>query len=61
MAMLQELGRTGITVALVTHEPDIAQYASRVVVVKDGLILTDEKRTPIPAVVPELPPEAAAS
>jgi putative ABC transport system ATP-binding protein len=53
MAMLQELGRSGITVALVTHEPDIAQHASRVIVVKDGLILSDERRTPLPAIVPE--------
>ena len=29
-------GRAGITVVLVTHEPDIAEYASRVIVVKDG-------------------------
>ncbi|MFI5291097.1 MAG: ABC transporter ATP-binding protein, partial [Polyangia bacterium] len=28
MALFQELGQTGITVVLVTHEPDIAQYAS---------------------------------
>jgi putative ABC transport system ATP-binding protein len=59
MAMLQELGKTGITVALVTHEADIAQFASRVIVVKDGLILSDEKRTPVAAVVPE-PTEATA-
>jgi putative ABC transport system ATP-binding protein len=46
MALFQELGRTGITIALVTHEPDIAEYASRVIVVKDGLILSDERRVP---------------
>ena len=57
MAMLQELGRTGITVALVTHEPDIAEYASRVVVVKDGLILKDERHEPRPAIVPPATPE----
>jgi putative ABC transport system ATP-binding protein len=32
----------GITIALVTHEPDIAQYAKRVVVFKDGRIKRDE-------------------
>jgi putative ABC transport system ATP-binding protein len=53
MAMLQALAPTGITVALVTHEPDIAEYASRVVVVKDGLIVRDERREAKRAVVPE--------
>jgi putative ABC transport system ATP-binding protein len=46
MGMLQELGTQGITVALVTHAPDVAEYASRVVVVKDGNILSDETRAP---------------
>jgi putative ABC transport system ATP-binding protein len=46
MALFQELGRSGITVLLVTHEPDIAEYASRVLVVKDGLVISDERRTP---------------
>ncbi|MGA3119333.1 MAG: ABC transporter ATP-binding protein [Polyangiaceae bacterium] len=46
MAILQELGGQGITVVLVTHEPDVAQFATRVVVVKDGQVRTDERRTP---------------
>jgi putative ABC transport system ATP-binding protein len=49
MAMLQELCRAGITIALVTHEADIAEYASRVIVVKDGNILSDERRQPVEA------------
>jgi putative ABC transport system ATP-binding protein len=44
MAILQELEEQGITVALVTHAPDVAEFASRTVVVKDGNILSDEKR-----------------
>lgn len=44
MALFQELGSQGITVALVTHEPDIAEYATRVVVVRDGRIVTDRKQ-----------------
>jgi len=59
MAMLQALAPTGITVALVTHEPDIAEYASRVVVVKDGLIVKDEQREAKRAVVSEIPEEHA--
>ncbi|HXG93552.1 MAG TPA: ABC transporter ATP-binding protein [Blastocatellia bacterium] len=42
MDVFQRLNRErGITIALVTHEPDIAQYASRVVVFKDGRIKND--------------------
>ena len=46
MALFQELGQSGITIALVTHEPDIAIHASRVVVVKDGLVVSDQRQTP---------------
>jgi putative ABC transport system ATP-binding protein len=42
MDIFQRLNRErGITVALVTHEPDIAQYASRVILFKDGRIKRD--------------------
>jgi putative ABC transport system ATP-binding protein len=44
MAILQGLGATGITVVLVTHEPDIAAYARRVIAVRDGLIEEDRRR-----------------
>jgi putative ABC transport system ATP-binding protein len=44
MALFQELGRGGITVILVTHEPDIATYASRVVTMRDGLVRSDERQ-----------------
>ncbi len=47
MGLFQELGRAGITVILVTHEPDIAQYASRVLVMKDGRIVSDRRQTPL--------------
>ena len=56
MALFQELGRSGITVVLVTHEADIAQYASRVIVMRDGRILSDERQTPRAAVVPPATP-----
>src|SRR5215216_5706629 len=43
MDVFQRLNQErGITIALVTHEPDIAQYARRVVVFKDGRIRKDE-------------------
>jgi len=42
MDVFQYLNREqGITIALVTHEPDIAQYATRVVVFKDGKVRRD--------------------
>jgi len=41
MALFQELNAQGITVILVTHEPDIAQYAHRVVEIRDGRIIRD--------------------
>ena len=41
MALFQELNDQGITIVLVTHEPDVAQYAKRIVEVKDGRILRD--------------------
>jgi putative ABC transport system ATP-binding protein len=46
MALFQELGEAGITVVLVTHEPDISEYAGRIVVMRDGRILSDQHRTP---------------
>ena len=49
MALLQELGHSGMTVVLVTHEPDIAAYASRVIVMRDGHIVSDENHTPVVA------------
>lgn len=42
MALFQELNDQRITVLLVTHEHDIAQYAKRIVEVRDGRILRDE-------------------
>jgi putative ABC transport system ATP-binding protein len=42
MALFQELNEQGITVVLVTHEPDIAVYAKRIVEVRDGRIRRDE-------------------
>jgi len=41
MAILQRLNRQGITVVLVTHEDDIARYASRIVAFRDGRVRTD--------------------
>jgi putative ABC transport system ATP-binding protein len=46
MGIFQHLWRGGITVVLVTHEPEISEFASRVVNMRDGRILSDEARKP---------------
>jgi putative ABC transport system ATP-binding protein len=52
MALLQQLNRTGITVVLVTHEHDIAAFASRLLAFRDGLVVSD---------TPNVPQDAAAA
>jgi putative ABC transport system ATP-binding protein len=42
MKLFGTLHRQGKTIILVTHEPDIAAYARRVITVRDGLIISDE-------------------
>jgi putative ABC transport system ATP-binding protein len=44
MRVFETLASSGQTVVMVTHEPDIAAHARRVVVLRDGLISTDERR-----------------
>jgi putative ABC transport system ATP-binding protein len=44
LALLQRLNRAGLTIVLVTHEPDIATFASRVLVFRDGRLLSDERQ-----------------
>ena len=57
MALFQELGRSGITIVLVTHEPDIATYATRVVKMKDGVVLSDRRQEQALARPEEVPVE----
>ncbi|MGC2164262.1 MAG: ABC transporter ATP-binding protein [Silvibacterium sp.] len=58
MALIQRLSESGITVVLVTHEPDIAEFASRRIVIKDGQILSDIRRA---APARDIPAGTAAS
>jgi len=46
VGLLQSLHKTGITIVIVTHETDIAAYAGRRLVVRDGRILSDEQQAP---------------
>jgi putative ABC transport system ATP-binding protein len=42
MALFQELNDEGVTIVLVTHEPEVAIYAKRIVEVRDGRVVRDE-------------------
>ncbi len=42
MALFQELNEEGVTIVIVTHEPEVAAYAKRVVEMRDGRIVRDE-------------------
>jgi putative ABC transport system ATP-binding protein len=59
MAIFQELNLHGITIVLVTHEPDIAEFCSRVVRFRDGRVIEDRRsESPKRAarVLAEMPP-----
>ncbi|MFF0520174.1 ABC transporter ATP-binding protein [Actinomadura nitritigenes] len=43
LALLDELNRAGTTVAIITHDPDVAARAPRRVRVRDGLVVEDER------------------
>ncbi len=45
MGIFEELHREGTTIVLVTHEPDIAKHAKRILRFKDGLLIRDEEVT----------------
>src|SRR5438477_1804563 len=44
LRQLQLLNRSGITVIMVTHDPDIAGHARRIIHLKDGEIVSDERK-----------------
>ena len=55
MQVFSRLNGEGRTVVLITHEADIAAYTKRVVHLRDGHIVSDDRQTPIDA-PPPLPP-----
>ena len=44
MRVFEELASSGQTVIMVTHEPDIAAHARRVIVLRDGLVASDDRK-----------------
>ncbi|HEU4351788.1 MAG TPA: ABC transporter ATP-binding protein [Burkholderiales bacterium] len=49
MGLLQELNRQGMTVVLVTHEPDIARFARRILGFRDGRVVQDDRNRALAA------------
>jgi putative ABC transport system ATP-binding protein len=49
LALFQELNREGTTVVIVTHDPEVARHARRVVRFRDGRIISDEAQAPADA------------
>jgi len=49
LALFQALNAEGVTVVLVTHDPEVARHARRVVRFRDGRIIADERQTPASA------------
>ena len=50
MALIQEINKNGKTILIVTHEEDIAKMCSRIVRLKDGVIMEDKKNKMIKAI-----------
>jgi len=50
MSLFEEIHRKGNTIIVVTHEPDIAQHAHRIIRLRDGLVETDEMNADIVSV-----------
>ncbi len=54
MSIFQELNKQGITIVFVTHEPDIATFSSRTIVLRDGNIKQDNKNNKVQSAANEL-------
>ncbi len=54
MSLFQELNEKGITITFVTHEPDIATFSKRTIVLKDGILVKDTLNEKIASAAKEL-------
>lgn len=54
MSLFQELNKKGITITFVTHEPDIAAFSNRTIVLKDGHLIQDYKNHKVLSAAHEL-------
>jgi putative ABC transport system ATP-binding protein len=46
MALMQKLNAKGMTIVMVTHEPDIANFANRIISFRDGTVISDVSNRP---------------
>jgi ABC-type antimicrobial peptide transport system, ATPase component len=49
LAVLDRLNRSGRTIVLITHEPDVAEHARRLIRLVDGRIVQDVRQGALPA------------
>ncbi|MBM3568910.1 MAG: ATP-binding cassette domain-containing protein, partial [Alphaproteobacteria bacterium] len=63
MALFQDLNRQGMTVVVVTHEPDVARFARRLLRFRDGKLVADQAQEPADAatLLAALPPGELAA
>jgi len=54
MSLFQDLNKQGITITFVTHEPDIATFSNRTIVLKDGVVMQDYKNHKVQSAANEL-------
>ena len=59
MRVFENLADQGQTVIMVTHEPDIAEHARRVIVLRDGIVASDDRRDPSATRGERVPPAVA--
>ena len=50
MEIFQNLNKDGLTILMVTHEPDISRFSERIITLRDGLIVSDKQVEPVMAV-----------
>jgi macrolide transport system ATP-binding/permease protein len=54
MKVLKELNAKGKTIVMVTHEREVAEHAKRIIMMRDGKIVSDEVKTPVVKAVADL-------
>lgn len=61
LQILKDLNQQGITVIIVTHEDEIGKQANRLIRMRDGVIVSDERFKPLPVNIPKVAPKTYAN